>query len=70
MTKIIDARKNNARKALQLHIDSRERLLRVELLVGEQRKTAQSAIRKAVAEENEKIATVADSLRQGDEVRN
>jgi len=67
---MIDARKNNARKALQLHIDSRERLLRVELLVGEQRQTAQSAIRKAVAEENEKMATVADSLRHGDEVRN
>jgi len=67
---MMDARRTNARRALQLHIDSRECLLRVEPLVSDQRQTAQSAIRDAVAEESEKIATLADSLSQGDEVRN
>ncbi|WP_439602922.1 hypothetical protein [Devosia sp.] len=67
---MIDATRKNARRALQLHIDSRECLLRVELLVSDQRQLAQWAVRDAVAEENQKIAAVRDRLRQGNEFRN
>jgi hypothetical protein len=67
---MIDVKSKNAQKAIQLHIDSRDRLLRVALLLSEHPPLAQSAIHDAVAAENEKIASVADSLRPGNKFPN